>query len=355
MHILALTRYGRLGSSSRVRFYQYFPYLQASGMEITSVPFFDDEYVRRIYQGRSVGFMPVLGAYIKRFFVLLRSAQYDVLWIEKESFPWLPAWFEEWLERFNVPYVVDYDDAVFHRYDMHRSAIVRSLLGNKIDRVMSNSALVIAGNEYLAERAKGAGAKRVEYLPSVVDVSHYQVQSASAKSPFRVGWIGSPVTAPYLAEIRDALTILSREADIHVILIGAGRNTPFPEVTTTNLPWDEQIEQSLGNLFDVGIMPLVDGPFECGKCGYKLVQYMAAGIPVVATPVGINRQMVEWGSNGYLAVSTEEWVTALRNLIRDEQLRSRMGRAGRQKAEQMYNLQVTAPKLLNLLSSVRRV
>lgn len=355
MRVLVLPRYERLGSSSRVRFYQYFPYLQSAGVEITSIPFFDDDYVRRIYAGQPVRLPRVLKAYLKRLQIVLQSSRFDILWIEKELFPWMPPWFEGWLGRSRIPYVVDYDDAVFHRYDMHRSALVRSTLGHKIDRVMKSSALVVAGNEYLAERAKQAGAKRVELLPSVVDVSHYQTKSKSAKSPFQIGWIGSPVTAPYLAEIQDALTTLAQETAIHVILIGAENSKVFPGILTTILPWDEQIELSLGNLFDVGIMPLTDGPFERGKCGYKLVQYMAAGLPVVASPVGVNRQMVEWGNNGYLAVSAEEWVTALRNLIYDEELRSSMGRAGRQKVEQMYNLQVTAPRLLNLLSSVQRV
>jgi len=99
-------------------------------------------------------------------------------------------------------------------------------------------------------------------------------------------------------------------------------------------------------------MPLIDGPFERGKCGYKLIQYMAGGIPIIASPVGVNRQIVEPNINGYLAESAEDWLAALRELINNPQKRSEMGMAGRQKAEQMYNLQVTAPKLMSLLSSV---
>jgi glycosyltransferase involved in cell wall biosynthesis len=354
MRILALTRYERLGSSSRVRFYQYFPYLQSQGLNITSASFFNDEYVRRIYAGRRIGAAMIFIAYIKRLLVLFRSMQYDLLWIEKELFPYLPAWSEQLLAFFKIPYVVDYDDAVFHRYDMHKSAIVRRFLGHKIDNVMRRAALVIAGNEYLAERARQAGAKRVEYLPSVVDVNSYAEPKGPAGTSFRIGWIGSPVTAPYLSHLREALTRLSHETDIHVTVIGAENETPFPEVPTTRLAWNETIERSLGEMFDVGIMPLVDGPFERGKCGYKLVQYMAGGIPVIASPVGINQNIVEPGVNGYLAASTEEWLTAFQNLIRHEDLRSRLGKAGRKKAEEMYNLHITGPKLLQLLSSVQK-
>jgi glycosyltransferase involved in cell wall biosynthesis len=99
-------------------------------------------------------------------------------------------------------------------------------------------------------------------------------------------------------------------------------------------------------------MPLLDGPFERGKCGYKLVQYMAGGLPVVASPVGVNRQIVEHNINGYLAHSTEDWLNAFRMLKQDVHKRHEMGQAGRHKAEKMYNLQVTAPKLLSLLSNV---
>jgi glycosyltransferase involved in cell wall biosynthesis len=354
MRILSLTRYERLGSSSRVRFFQYFPYLEAQGVEITSSPFFNDAYVQRIYERQAVNVASIAKAYAQRLWSLFDSSTYDILWIEKELFPWLPAWFEAFLQTRRVPYVVDYDDAVFHRYDMHPSTVVRNLLGNKIDRVMSAAALVIAGNEYLAERAERTGAARVKILPSVVDVQRYKVNNETNSALIRIGWIGSPVTAPYLEEIREALQVLSGETDAHLTLIGAGRVPPFAGIRTTALPWDEGLELSIGELFDIGIMPLVDGPFERGKCGYKLIQYMAGGLPVIASPVGVNRQIVEVGKTGYLASTTDEWLTAFRSLSHNKQLRAEMGRTGRQKAEQMYNLSVTAPKLLDLLASAQK-
>lgn len=357
MRILALTRYERLGSSSRVRFYQYFPYLKAQGLEIVSAPFLEDEYVRSLYTGQAISTSHVLRAYIRRLAVLANSAAYDLLWVEKELFPWIPAWFESLLNILEIPYVVDYDDAVHHRYDMHPAASVRALLGQKIDRVMRRAALVIAGNEYLADRANQAGAKRVEYLPSVVDVQRYaqRQNQTPAGHPLRIGWIGSPVTAPYLEVISGAVDQLSHETNIHIVLIGSGNIDPFPGVHTVSLSWNEEQERLIGQEFDIGVMPLVDGPFERGKCGYKLVQYMAAGLPVIASPVGVNSQIVVHGNNGYLADSTEEWMKAFRTLGNDADLRLKMGQSGRHKAEQMYNLMVTAPKLLDLLSSARKL
>src|SRR6185436_21190692 len=99
------------------------------------------------------------------------------------------------------------------------------------------------------------------FLPSVVDVSEYEINRSSSDSPFRIGWIGSPVTAPYLALIQEAISELSRESDVRLVLIGAGNFQPFPHVPTRVLPWSEDIERRLSQKFDVGIMPLEDGPF----------------------------------------------------------------------------------------------
>lgn len=354
MRILALTRYEPLGSSSRVRFYQYIPYLTSYGMEIITAPFFDDGYLRNLYSGERARPGTVLRAYLKRLAVLIRSASFDLLWVEKELLPWLPAWLEDLFRPSRIPYVVDYDDAVFHRYDMHRSALVRTLLGRKIDGVMRHAALVIAGNQYLAERATNARAPRVECLPSVVDVSQYAITEPGDHPVFRIGWIGSPVTAPYLDLVREAAGRLHQESPVSMILIGAGNAQPFPNVPTEVLPWSEAIELNLSQRFDVGIMPLQDGPFERGKCGYKLIQYMASGLPLVASPVGVNREIVEPEVNGYLAVSPEDWLAAFRHLRASVLTRTTMGQAGRRKAEQKYNLQGTAPRLFNLLSSLTK-
>jgi glycosyltransferase involved in cell wall biosynthesis len=354
MQILALTRYERLGSSSRVRFYQYFPYLQANGVTILREPFFSNNYLQRLYAGHGVSVRDVLWSYIRRLAALARSSSFDLLWIEKELLPLFPAGLEALLQIFKIPYVVDYDDAVFHRYEMHSNLLIRIFLKQKIDHVMRHATLVIAGNEYLADRAIKAGATRVELLPSVVDVNQYVLKETLAAPTVEVGWIGSPVTVPNLGLMRDAVSALHREIKFHMVLIGAGDADPFPNIPTSKFPWNEKSELSIGQSFDIGVMPLIDGPFERGKCGYKLVQYMAGGIPVIASPVGVNRQIVEPGINGYLAESTEDWLVALRDLMNNVSKRAKMGQAGRQKAEQMYNLQVTAPKLMNLLSSAAR-
>jgi len=349
MRLLALTRYSSLAPSSRVRFYQYFPFLASCGVELQVAPLLGDDYVRSLYSGRRQSVLSVVMAYINRVARLMNSRSFDLLWVEKELFPWFPAWAESSLARQGVPYVADYDDAVFHRYDLHRSSLIRALLGKSIDAVMRHATTVVVGNDYLAERARRAGASRIEYLPSVVDVDQYSPGERMDKQ-FRIGWIGSPITAPFMGLIRDALEEVSKNVNARLVLVGAGDRDPLPGLEKEILPWSEDSEVANIQSFDVGIMPLPDGPFEQGKCGYKLIQYMACGLPVVASPVGVNTRIVEQGKTGFLASSNADWVQALVMLSRDAALRKELGKAGRKKIEQEYSLQVAAPRLLGILT-----
>ena len=280
MRILALTRYQRLGSSSRVRFYQYFPFLESHGVEIINAPFFDDDYVRNLYAGHRISFSTALKAYIDRLNALGQTNDIELLWVEKEFLPWLPASVESIFNTRKIPYVVDYDDAVFHRYDRSSNPIIRNFLGRKIDSVMRKAFIVIAGNDYIAKRAREAGAPQVEILPSVVDVSQYTIKQIEADKTFKIGWIGSPVTAQYLDMVSEAISKLRQESDIRLILVGSGQKHLSPNIPTELLSWNEELERTVNQKFDVGIMPLADNPFERGKCGYKLIQYMEGGLPV---------------------------------------------------------------------------
>src|SRR5690606_31444524 len=148
MHILLLSRYGRLGASSRVRYYQFIPALEALGHTVTTSEFLPDAYLRRLYEGGRPRLDVVAGAYARRIRRLLTShAGVDLVWLEKEALPWMPAWFERWLRRSPAPLVVDDDDAVYHSYEHHRLGLVRTMLGTKIDEVMRDASLVVAGND----------------------------------------------------------------------------------------------------------------------------------------------------------------------------------------------------------------
>lgn len=349
LKILVLTRYTNLGASSRLRFYQFLYYLEAHGLQVDSAPLLDDDYLTRLYAGSEPDWTGVAKAYLKRVSALWRSRKYDLVWLEYEAFPWLPAWLEKVLGLGGTPYIVDYDDAIFHRYDLHHNRLVRSILGRKIDRIMAGSQLVIAGNQYLAERATGAGAKRVEILPTVVDAGRYQPQYNTQPGVVTIGWIGSPSTQRYVDIALGAMSKLC-EMGKPIRLVVVGGNLPLQAcLPVENMLWSEAGEVGMIQSFDVGIMPLPDSPWERGKCGYKLIQYMACGKPVVASPVGVNQKVVEHGTNGFLAGNKEEWVGYLLRLIEDPSLRIEMGMKGRAKVEAEFSLELAAPRLLSLI------
>ena len=351
MNILLLSRYSHLGASSRVRFYQYIPYLETEGIHVTVANLLGSTYLEDLYEGRRRRFGDIIGAYIRRLGHLLKSKSFDLLWVEYEILPWLPAWAETMLSHLGVPYVVDYDDAVFHRYNMHPSAMVRVLLGSKIDAVMRCAELVTVGNEYLGNYARRAGAKRVSYIPSVIDLDRYNLIVQSENSVFSIGWIGTPATEKYLYLIHQALREVCKDGSARLILVGSNL-TELNGVPTEIHTWSEQTEVAKIQRFDVGIMPMPDEAWAKGKCGYKLIQYMACAKPVIASPVGVAHQIIEDGKNGFLAATTADWVKALSVLREYRGLRERMGKSGRVKVERNYSLQITAPRLLSLLRSV---
>ncbi len=347
MRVLLLSRYDRLGASSRVRSLQYLPLLRAFGIEVDVAALFDDDYVRGLYAG-CVPLRSVFWAYMRRIGRMIAGARYDLLWIEKEIFPWLPVWIERTLLPRRVPYLVDFDDAIFHRYDAHKHAFVRFLFGDKIDRVMAHAALVIVGNDYLSRRAVAAGAQCVEQLPTVVDLDRYSTAENAEVDTITIGWIGTPGTARYLDPILPALRDAARRCKVRFPAVGAlGAAPVVPPIEP--MPWSETTEVQSIQGFDIGIMPLPDTPFERGKCGYKLIQYMACGKPVIASPVGVNTAIVEHGVNGFLASTVYEWTNALGALCADKKMRREFGLRGRNKVESGYSLQQAAPRLANLL------
>ena len=356
MKLTCLTRYDDTGASSRLRFSQYRAPLSRllPQWQFARQSLLDSSYLMRKYAGLSVA-GNVLRCYAARARVLATLGRGGIWWLEKELWPWAPAWLERrLLER--QPYVIDLDDAIFHNYDLHHSSAVRALYGRKIDHLLAAATLVTAGNDYLATRAHAAGARWVEVLPTVVDLDRYPDPAGSppgrdADAVVRIGWIGSPTTARYLAAIAPALRQLSSQRRIRLMVIGAGAFV-MPGVDVELLPWHEHTEAEMLRRCDIGVMPLADTPWERGKCGYKLIQYMACGLPVVASPVGANRQIVGEGRDGLLAEDDAAWYAALARLCDDSTLRRQLGAAGRHKVESSYCYQVTACRLAGWLKDI---
>ena len=354
LRVLVLPRYGRMGASSRVRMYQYLPVLEAHGVQCTMAPLFDDAMLGHRYRSGRYGRAAVVGRYVDRLSRLIRRHGFDLAWIEKEALPWWPASVERGLLR-GLPCVLDFDDAIFHGYDRHPLGIVRTLLGRRIDRLMAHASLVVAGNGYLADRARSAGAPWVEIVPTVVDLARYPAHPQSMLPHPAPGgevpnivWIGSPSTAAYLQLLSEPLRLLARRRRFRLRVIGAA-SVELPGVEVVHEDWSEAGEVAAIRKGDIGVMPLPDTPWERGKCGYKLIQYMACGLPVVASAVGANLDIVDHGTNGYLATDPEEWMHYLERLLDDPAERSRLGDAGRGRVEARFSVQAQGDRLAQLL------
>lgn len=347
--ILLLPRYTATGPSSRLRMGQFVPMLEAAGATVRSEPFFDDAYLAGFFGSGRQSRAAALRGYAQRM-RLLAGVRADMAWVERELFPFLPGDFEGMLKWRRIPYVVDMDDAVFHRYDAHGSAVVRGVLGRKLVPLLRGSAAATMGNPYLADYARRHGAARVEDVPTVVDPARYPLLPPPAGERLRLGWIGTPANARYLAVVVEALRRLGPAVPVTLVTIGA------PELPGLPVPqeahrWSEDSEGPLLAGIDVGVMPLVDDQFERGKCGYKLIQYMAAGRAVIGSPVGVNVDIVT-PEVGLLARSVEEWMDAIRTLAENPEQRAAMGRAGRARVEQHYARNVVGAKLIGLFKEI---
>jgi len=315
--ILYFPKYTRQGASSRLRTFQYLPLLEKKGIIVHVSSFFNDQYLLELYNKKPISKWNVIRCYIRRFKEIFIISKFDLVIIEKELFPYLPAWIERYLSYRGIKYIVDYDDAIFHNYDLNRSYIVRYFLGNKIDAVMAKSWKVFSGNAYISERAKIAGAKNIIHIPTVIDTERYLNNiKAKNKSLARIGWIGSPTTLRYLKDLLPIFERLKESFDFELAIIGGKGGIGFSG-NEIIIEWSEKTEVAEIRKMNIGIMPLHNNPWEQGKCSYKLIQYLAAGIPVIGSSVGMNMEVIHHGSNGYLVSNLQEWEEYLQRFLKE--------------------------------------
>ncbi len=347
--VLGLALYGPLAASTRYRLGQYVPGLAELGIDLRLSGLLGDEYLRRRFNGGGLPLAAMVHDGVERLKQLHQLGEYDLAILYCELFPFMPGWLERALIR--KPYIYDMDDAFYLRYRLGRKKIARSILGDKFDGVMQGAAAVTAGNSVLADYARRHN-RAVTQLPTVVDTGRYVPVTGRQNAVFTVGWIGSPSTASYLPEVVAPLAALGAEAPLNFVVIG-GKARAIPNVNVIELEWQEHTEVDLINTFDVGVMPLPDDDWARGKCAFKLIQYMACAVPVVASPVGANVDVVT-AECGLLANTPQEWVQALRALRDDRALRSRMGEAGRQRVVEHYSLHTALPTLAQVIHRVAK-
>lgn len=268
-----------------------------------------------------------------RVALLQAARQHDCVLLQKKLFP---AGYARLLSAANPRLVFDVDDAVmFH--EVERGETVSGKFFPRFMAIAAASRGVVAGNRYLAEfaaAARPADAGGVTILPTPIDTLRLQAKPTYSRSPeIVIGWLGTKGNLQQLLPLSDALRDLAREFPQLRLRIVADASIEIPGVTVECKPWRADEENADLQGFDIGIMPLADTLWTRGKGGYKLLQYMAAGLSAVASPVGINSDIVRHGENGLLAARPTDWHACLRELIVNPDLRQRLGQAARQTVE----------------------
>ena len=353
--VLALTPIPEEGAGCRFRVSQYVPYLRRAGFDVTISSFYTPEFFRLVYQrGRylrkALSFSALTLRRVRELFTL---GTYDLVLLYREAIPLGPPLIEWFVARRGLPIVYDFDDAIFlpNVSEANRAFAFLKNPG-RVAQIIKLSRHVVVGNEFLAAYARQHNAA-VTVIPTAVDTDRF-VPRETPEVPGRplvVGWIGSPTTFPYLEALAGVLRDVATRHQFVLKVSGAGRPVRCPGVTTQEVPWSLADEVSLFNTCDIGVYPLTDDEWSKGKCGFKAIQCLACGVPVVAAAVGVNREIIEDGVNGFLAATHAEWVAKLERLLTDASLRDSFAAAGRRTIEERYSLQVTAPRLAAVLAA----
>lgn len=352
MSIIFMPKYTEKAASSRYRTYQYLKYFDQKEFKVC--PLFDDSYVpaKHIYGKQSKSY--IIKRYLLRMGVLLKISN-SVIFLEKEFFPYLP-FMRLIFKLMKVKYIVDYDDAIFHRYDQNKNIFIKAFFKNKIANVIKNAKGVITGSPYLTEYALKFN-KNVFEIPTSIDFSRYEnaAKSSNVANKFIIGWIGSKTTSINLIPLIPVFKELSLKS-IHYELRFIGFDTElenkFKGLPIRFIKWSKSIEiKEIAN-FSLGIMPLDDNDFNRGKCAFKLIQYMASGVPTISTPFESNKK-VDRGNGNLFASTNDEWLNCFERAYRNPEAFKSVGFKNRLTVKEFYSIQSNSKHLLEYIQKMQ--
>ena len=355
MRVLALASYPIEAAATRYRLAQFIAPLAERGIELSIRPFVDSKQFSNLYR-RNAWPRTAAGLVKSTLFRLLdvpAAQNADLVLIQREAMMFGPPAIEWLIKRiFKRPIVLDLDDATYVSYESPTYGAISKTLKwfSKTDDLIRWATVVTCGNRSIAEYVSSKGA-RACVIPTVVDTDIFRpVPRRGSDTPPVLGWIGTHSTFPYLESIFPVLSSLAKRFDFHLKIVGAGRrDVTIPGVHVENLTWDLEREVTDFQSIDIGLYPvdasLYSGKWAQGKSGFKAIQYMAVGVPFVATPVGGSAEIGEADVTHFFASENDEWYRRLECLFSDEGRRREMGAAGRAYAVAHYGLQEQADKL----------
>jgi glycosyltransferase involved in cell wall biosynthesis len=337
---------------SRFRIEQWATWMKRAGVTIDYAPFEDAELRRVIYApghyaGKAGGFVRGYG---RRLALMRKVRDYDVVFVYEQASRIGPAVLERLIARMGVPIVYDFCDPIYKPFKSHINGYLSLLkFPGKTATICQLSQHVIVGNEELAEYAR-AHNPAVTIVPITIDTDEYRPGPPRTPAVPTIGWSGSHSTVPHLDTARPVLQELARTKKFELRVIGAPAYT-LDGVNVSAQPWRADSEVADLQRFDIGIMPLPDDPWVSRRTHLKVRQYMGLGIPCVVSPLGVTRELIEDGVNGFLATSRDEWTSKLARLIDDPALRARIGAAGRKTIETRYSAALWAPRVQQILET----
>lgn len=340
--------------SQRLKFEQYFDAFRRDGWEIDVEPFISSQFWKIIYKK---GFflqktIYTLTGYVKRILLLTKIRNYDVVYAHLWATPFGPPLYEAMLKRLSRYLVYDIDDLVYLRSvknDAH--PLVSWIKGRKKPiYLMKHAQHVITCTPYLDDFVRRYNKNTTDISSTVDTDNRYKVVNAySNEKKITLGWSGSLSTSKYFYLLSGVLKELKKTHSFEVLLMG-DPSVFIDGVTIHSIPWKEEYEIEHLQKMDIGLYPLPEEEWVYGKSGLKAIQYMALGIPTVATAIGANFRVIENGISGFLVKTDEEWLTVLKKLIEDASLRKEIGLAGRKRAEELFSVKANTDKYLSILN-----
>lgn len=351
---VALHRPGR-SPSQRFRFEQFVPHLEQRGWQCDYAYVLDEEGDRAFYtpgaywQKAKV----VIKGFLSRMSDIAKADQYDVIFIQRETFVTGSTFFEHRFARTKAKVVFDFDDAIWMRDVSEANRNLAWLKDpSKTRKIIALSDRVLAGNGFLADYAKQFN-PRVSILPTVVDTDYYKPSHRPENDRVTIGWSGSQTTNRHFLLAASWLrTLKARHGDRLRIVAITEREIEIDGLEVETIRWNKQEEVNNLDQIDIGIMPLPEDEWSKGKCGFKGIQYMSLAKPSVMSPVGVNPEIIEHGKNGFLPQNDEEWVAILNRLIESSELRKTIGAAGRKTIEERYSVAAVKDALLECLEAL---
>ncbi len=337
--------------SQRFRFEQYLPFLEKNGYEFTW-SFLISEKVDSYFYKPGHYFNKLfffLKCYVIRFKDVLRASKYDIVFVQREALFVGTSFFERQLAK-RSKLIFDFDDSIFEQDTVGANKVL-SFLKNprKIDTITKSASLVIVGNKYLSDYARQWNNK-VTIIPTTIDLKHHNLQHQQSES-ITIGWTGTFSTLPYFETILPVLSKLKTKYPSLEFKIIADSTNYYSEIDTKVTSWKKETELEDLNSFDIGIMPLPDNKWTRGKCGFKGLQYMSINIPCVMAPVGVNKDIIQDGENGFLADSDTEWFETLSSLIENRELRETIGNNGKKTIVKSFSTESNKQKYLDAFNS----